>query len=397
MRLIRKVRSFIFTAGWPGALLLFYPVLIVLVTRGRVLSNASSVDASSVIQIAYLGLCTLAIYRELITKPQGFFKAIIFKSPFLYLILYIVLCFLSTLWSSNLFLTFYRSFESLVFLFLIAMTVKILIESYDYTTVIKWTIWFAFWNLFVGILFRIKLGGIGSVSIPFLPSRLFFPLFFFIVVILGKKILPKILTFLVVILGLSNKIFIGIALGSLGLIKGNNRGKFLIIVVLSAIGFLISYIGLNDLLLNTLFYGRDSVGLEDSSGRNQVWSYLLSKSEESPFIGYGFVSGEIDLLNNSAFKGAINAHNSIISAIISVGYLGLIILGLFFISIFNLVLKLKVKSKKTKAAFVGTVIVIFVVSMSAPGIGGRVYGSWIPSIYLISLIIGLRKYYKIIP
>ncbi|MFK7833712.1 MAG: O-antigen ligase family protein [Winogradskyella sp.] len=391
------MKSFIFAAGLPGALLLFYPVLIILVTRGRVLKNASSVDGSSVIQIVYLGLCTLILFREYTSRPQYFLKKILFRSPFVFLIIYIFICFFSTLWSSNLFLTFYRSFESLIFLLLITMTIKKLIETFDYSTVIKWTIWFAFWNLFIGVLFRIKVAGFSSLTLPFMPSRLFFPLFFFVIIILGKKMLPKVLSFFIVLLGFSNKIYIGVSLGLLGLVKGSLRGKILVVFALVVLGFLISYIGINDLLLNTLFYGRDSVGIEDSSGRNQVWTYLISKSKEKPIIGYGFVSGELQLLSNSVFKGAINAHNSIISALVSVGYLGLVVLGLFFISIFKFVLDLKVKSKKTKAAFIGTVILIFVVSMSAPGIGGRVYGSWIPSVYLISLIIGLKKYYKVIP
>lgn len=397
MKLFYKLKFFIWAAGLPGALLLFYPLLIVFVTRGRVLENASSVDGSSVIQIAYLGLCTVVLFREYISKPQGFLKKILFRSPFLFLIGYIIICFLSTLWSSNLFLTFYRSFESLIFLLLITMTIKKLIEDYDYSTVIKWSIWFAFWNLFVGILFRLKLVGLSAISIPFLPSRLFFPLFFFLIISLGRKTLPKVVTISIAIIGLSNKIFIGIALGLLSLTHGSLKNKITFIFIVILILFVVAYYGFDKLLLDTLFYGRDSVGIEDASGRKQVWSYLISKSKENPIFGFGFVSGEIQLLNASAFKGAINAHNSIISALINVGYSGLVVLGLFFISVFNLVFRLKVKSKKTKSAFIGTIILIFVVSMSAPSLGGRVYGAWIPSVYLISLIVGLKKYYKVIP
>lgn len=397
MRFIKTFRRFLFAVGLPGALLIFYPLLIVLVTRGRGLSNAANVDSSSLIQIAFVVICTFIIQRDLRSRPQRFLRKMLFGSPLLIFLIYILFCFLSALWSNNYFLTLYRAFECLIFLLLITTTVKKLIERYDYETVIKWTIWFAFWNLFIGILLRIKVSGIASITIPFKASRLVFPLFFFIIVILGKKLIPKVLSLFLIIIGLSNKIFIGVVLGSLGFFKGSVRGKLFIVFVLIGLGFLVANIGLDNLLLNTLFYGRDSVGLEDSSGRNKVWSYLLSKSRARPLLGYGFATGELELLTNSSFKGAINAHNSMISALISVGYSGLILLGIFFISIFNMVFKLKVKSKKTKVAFISTAILIFVVSMSAPGIGGRVYGSWIPSIYLISLIVGLKKYYKVIP
>lgn len=397
MKLFLKLKGFVTAAGKPGMLLLFHPVLIVFVTRGRALSDASAVDTSSAIQIVFLVVCVLVIFKELVSFNQVLLKKMLINSPFRYLLLFNAFCFLSTYWSSNVFLTLYRSIECLVFLLLITITIKKLIQKFSYTLVIKWTIWFAYWNLFVGILFRLKLVGLSSISIPFLPSRLFFPLFFFIIIMMGNKLLPKVITGFLVLIGFSNKIFIGVALGFLSFISGTIRGKIIILILLSVISLFIMYLGIDDLLLNTLFYGRDSVGLEDASGRKQVWTYLLNKGYESPYFGYGFVTGELDLLNSSIWKGAINAHNSIISAFVNVGVLGVVFLVLFFISVIRTTYTLQVKNKKTKVAFLGSILLVIVVSMSAPGIGGRVYGSWIPSIFIISLIIGSKKYYNYIP
>lgn len=398
MKLFLKLKGFITAAGIPGMLLLFHPVLIVFVTRGRVLSDASAVDTSSAIQIVFLAVCAFVIFRELVLFKQVLLKKMLINSPFKYLLFFNAFCFLSAFWSPNAYLTIYRSFECLVFLLLITITIKKLIQKFNYPSVIKWTIWFAFWNLSVGILFILKLAGLGSVlSIPFSPSRLFFPLFFFIILILGNKLLPKIITGVIVLIGFSNKIFIGVALGFLSFFSGSKANKLLIVFVFIFVGFFIMYIGIEEVLLNTLFYGRDSVGLGDSSGRNTVWLYMLSKAYEQPFVGYGFVAGEIDVIKHYAAGGIINSHNSFISAFVNVGAFGLLFLILFFINLFRLVLGLRVQDRSTKAAFLGSIILIIVVSMSAPGIGSRVYGAWIPSVYIIALIVGLKAYFHQIP
>ena len=396
MKLFLKLKGFITAAGIPGMLLLFNPVLIVLVTRSRDTSYLSQVDASSVFQIVFLVGCTLVVFRELFYFKQVLLKKMLINSPFKYFLFFNAICFLSAFWSPNVLLTIYRSFECLVFLLLITITVKKLIQQFSYTLVIKWTIWYAFWNLFVGILLRLKIIGLLSISIPFLASRLFFPLFFFIIIIMGNRLLPKIITAAIVLLGFSNKIFIGVALGFLSFIYGSVRSKIFIIISLLVISFPLMYFGLDELLLNTLFYGRDSVGLEDASGRKQLWTYLLNKGYESPYFGYGFVAGESELISKVSI-GAINSHNSIISAFINVGALGMISLVLFFISVFKTTYTLKVKNKKTKVAFLASIILVIVVSLSSPGIGGRVYGSWIPSIFIISLIIGSKKHYSYVP
>ena len=396
MKLFLKLKGFITAAGMSGVLLLFHPVLILFVTRKKVLSNAAIVDTSSAVQIVFLAVCAFVIFRELALFKQALLKKMLLKSPFKYLLFFNAFCFLSAFWSSNVFLTMYRSIECLVFLLLITITIKKIIQKFSYSLVIKWTIWFAFWNLFVGILLRLKLAGLGGVSIPFIPSRLFFPLFFFIIIIMGNKLLPKVITGFLVLIGFSNKIFIGITLGLLSFYSGSSKAKTYVVILSFVICFLIMYFGLDELLLNTIFYGRDSVGLEDASGRKQLWTYLLNKGYESPYFGYGFVAGELELIN-TVFEGAINSHNSIISAFINVGALGVIFLVLFFISVIKTTYSLKVKNKKTKVAFLGSIILIIVVSMAAPGIGGRVYGSWIPSIFIISLIIGSKKHYNYIP
>jgi hypothetical protein len=314
----------------------------------------------------------------------------ILSSPIKFLFLFNILSFISAFWSTNPELTLYRSLECLTFLLLINLTIKNLIIKFTYNQVIKWSIWFAFWSLINGILYRYTLIGISSLSIPFLPSRLFFPLFFFIIIILGKKRISKIVVLCVTILGFSNKIFIGIALGCIVFFRGSLKNKLTAFVAFIILGFMLVLFDSDTILLNTLFYGRDSVGLEDASGREQLWTYLINAGLKEPYFGYGFAVGETSLIEQSYWKGAINSHNFLISAFISTGLVGVILISIFFLKSFFIALKFKENSKRL--AFLSTFILITIVSLSSPGIGGRVYGSWIPTVYLISLMIGLSYF-----
>ena len=253
LKWIKTFKAYFLATGYSGALLLVHPVLIVLVTRRRSLDAAAEVDSSSIIQIGFMAICILFLVREYIFKTNKFLKRILYHSPIKYMLIFIGLSFLSALWSVSPPLTIYRSFECLVFLLLIIFTLKNLITRYSYQQVIKWTIFFAFWNLLIGIIYRFRAVGFTTFSIPFNPSRLFFPLFFFIIILLSNKLYNKAITFLVVILGFSNKIFIGIALGFISFLKGGFRQKLIIIIAGLALIFLVFSLGLDSILLNSNF------------------------------------------------------------------------------------------------------------------------------------------------
>ena len=82
------------------------------------------------------------------------------------------------------------------------------------------------------------------------------------------------------------------------------RNKIIFVFFGISLFFIIAFFGFDEVLLNSLFYGRDSIGLEDASGRKQVWKYLINAGLEKPLIGYGFASGELSLLSVSSWKGA---------------------------------------------------------------------------------------------
>ena len=391
---LRKLKSYIFACGLSSFFLLIHPLLIVIVSRGRNLNKSGYLDGSSFIQILFLSIILFYLLSFYLKNGLGFTRMILFNSPLFFFLLYIVLCSISTFWSENPYLTFYRSIESFTFLLLIVTVIANLFQKYNLQDIISWTIFFAFWNLTVDILYHLKLTGQLPFSIPFLPSRLFFPLFIFIIFSFAKKTILKILTFLIIILGLSNKIFIGIALSFFSLAFGDfkNKIKFLGFIIFSI--FLLFSFGVEDLLLNTIFYGRDSIGLTDSSGRNHVWSYLFKKGLESPLLGYGYVSGETLLLWMEFKRGVINAHNTILSAFLGTGLLGTLLICIFFVTTFLFLLREGFTLQKINDMVLSSLIMILIVSNSGPSIGGRVYGAWIPSIFLITFFITLKIYHR---
>ncbi|WP_406684199.1 O-antigen ligase family protein [Seonamhaeicola sp. MEBiC1930] len=388
-----KLSKYLRATGLSGLLLLMYPVLIMVIIRGRTLDQAESVDVAAGIQIIYIVICFIVSINQ-IKKRVSLFKKILFIKPTTYLLTFTFLGFFSAIWSSSPILSFYRSFECLVFILLITNVIVNLVIKYDLQYIVKWVVFYALWNLTINIFLKIKLIGFGYLLYPFTASRLFFPLFFFFFIFLIDKKYLKFLILVFALLGLSNKIYFGVAIGSLGLVFGTDRNIIILLLIFLILSLLFFAVGIDEFLLNSLFYGRDSIGLEDSSGRDKVWSYLYEKGVQKPILGYGFSAGEVNLLEASVFKGAINAHNSFMSAFVNNGIIGLILLLFYFISALRLSFSKWFPKGNWRTAVISTLILVFVVNMAAPGIGGRVYGTWIPSVFLISLFTILRLKFK---
>jgi O-antigen ligase len=126
-----------------------------------------------------------------------------------------------------------------------------------------------------------------------------------------------------------------------------------------------------------------------TSGRNTIWALSWEYYLQQPIFGYGYVAGENNLLF-SHFKGVITTHNFILSALIGTGFMGALLLIGYFTSAFFTAISNVFKNSKWKVAFVSTIIMAAIVSLTAPGLGARVYGSWIPVVFMITLISGLK-------
>ena len=155
-----------------------------------------------------------------------------------------------------------------------------------------------------------------------------------------------------------------------------------------ALIFLITLTDFESLLKSTIFLGREEISIDHASGRSQIWRLAWDSFKERPLLGYSFVSGETIVLHNK-FE-VVSAHNFIFSGLIGTGISGTFFLLLYFYSSFKIGLNKYWPQSKLKVAVIGTLIMSLTISLTAPGIGGRLYGSWISVVLIISIITAIN-------
>lgn len=388
-----SIKQLIKASGLPGYLLLFHNVLIFFVVRGRSLDQHSSLDTSAWFQILFTFIVFGLAFNEFVFKST-FKNKLLFAKPNKFLLLYVIVCFLSVFWTANLSLTIFRAFETLTYLMLISWTVHNLSTRLDVQNIIEWVVFWAIWNIFWSIAVRIKILGLDSLVYINNVARLSYPLTIFFALLLSKRKFFKYIILTLAFLSISNKIYLGFAMGMLGFLFGNSKNKgFIFLCIIVIIGF-IFLIDFETLLKSTVFIGREEISMNYTSGRDKVWQLAWDSFKDSPVVGYGFVSGENAIIYDK-FKGAINTHNFILSGLLATGLLGTVFLVLYFFSIFKIGFNTYWPKNKWKVAIIGTLIMSLVISLTAPGVGGRVYGSWIPVVFVITVICALNFKFKL--
>lgn len=351
-----------------------------------------NIDASAVWQIIFVAFIFLYSFHSIFVK-KGLKSNFLLTSPNKFLFLFIVVCVFSMSWTTNIYLTGYRALESLAYFLLIVLVVVNLISRLDYQNIIEWCMLWVIWDIVWALATNVKLMGLSSILWPFNASRLVHPMFFFFALLLAKRKLLKYLIIAFGLLAFSNKIYFGIAFGLLGFLYGNSKyKKYIFLSVITLIIALVS-IDVETLLQNTLFYGREGVGITYVSGRDKVWAIAWEAFSQKPITGYGFVSGENMVLYES-FKGAINTHNFLLSALLGTGLAGGVLLLMYFYGSYKKAISNYFPRKNWRPAMVSTFIMTLIVSLTSPGIGGRVYGSWIPAVLVLSIIIGLELKFR---
>ena len=99
-----SVKQLIKAAGLPGYFLLFNNILIFFVKRRRSLEEFSSIDNSAIIQIGFTFLIFGFAFNALFLKSTVRTK-LLFVNPNKFLLLYIIVCFLSAFWAPNITVT----------------------------------------------------------------------------------------------------------------------------------------------------------------------------------------------------------------------------------------------------------------------------------------------------
>jgi len=379
---ITPLRHLIRQAGWHGYLLLAAPLLSFVTARGR-LEGYDSIDNSAILQVTYAILIFIFSVWYLML-PCGK-RALVFllSRPMVYLLFFILMCILSASWSEKPLYTAFMGFQCLTFFVLLTVILDRLRNNCTAQDIVEWIMLWMVWQIFWGLLFRAVHGQL-SYTI-FATGRLQTGILFFLAIYISKRKLFKWIVMAFALFSGSNKMYTGMLPGALlGIFSESRKIKFVSSAGAVALILALIFVGLKPFLQETVFHGRAGVGMQYTSGRNSMWAQSLELIKEKPFLGYGFVSGERDRM----FVGGVNTisvHNMMLSAAIGVGVTGPILLLLYFIettiSCFG-----KKLPRNWFIGFLSTIGISFVFSMTGPGLGGRVYGSWVATVFVMTMI-----------
>jgi O-antigen ligase len=386
------ILDFFLLGGVPGALFLFRNFLYVLVLRQREAQEMASVDGAAGVQALFTGLVFLVALYYFI--HYDLIRYFIWTSPFKWFFLFYGLGLVSAFWSSDPLLTIYRSLEAIAYALLIFAVVYTLYIKVGAEGLLRWLLWYAVYAIFMGAMGRIKLLGFQAFGLrTFLEQQMNSTPFFFLALLFPLSYWIKIPILSISILSLSNTAYLGMGLGLTALKEGNKYLKAIFFFGGLLVLIVILYVGTTDFLKNTIFFGKKGVGLEYTSGRDKIADLAWTASLERPFSGYGFVAGELEIISLSRGSGIIGAHNGLLSALLGMGVPGALILLFFLIHMWR-VSQSKVFPDLIRSAFYASFLMILVHTLGNPGIGSRVYGAWIPSVLILTVISVLQAHFK---
>ncbi len=384
---ITPLKHLIRQAGVHGYLLLAGPLLAFLTSRGRT-EGYDVVDTSAAIQIAYAMLIFVFSVRYLMLPCGKRTLVFLLSRPTVYLLLFILMCVLSFSWSEKPLYSAFMGFQSLACFILLTVVVDRLRINCTAQDIVEWLLLWIVWRIFWGLTFRIVQGQL-YYSI-FATERLQTGILLFLAIFISRRKLFRWIVMPFALFSGSNKMYAGMILGSLlGIFSESWKIK-----LASSVGavVLISgliYFGLETVLQETVFHGRTGVGMEYTSGRDWMWEQSLDLIREKPFLGYGFVSGERDRILVGGVN-TISVHCMPLSAAFGVGIIGPLLLFLYFVETTILCFG-KNLPLDWLIGFLATIGISFVFSMTGPGLGGRVYGGWVATVFVMTMICMICK------
>lgn len=379
---ITPLRHLIRQAGVHGYLLLAEPLLSFVTARSR-LEGYDVVDSSAAIQVAYAMLIFIFSVRYLMSPCGKRALVSLFNRPTVYLLLFILMCVFSFSWSEKPLYSAFMGFQSLAYFILLTVVVDRLRINCTAQDIVEWLLLWIVWWIFWGLTLRIVQGELYYTI--FATERLQTGILFFLAIYISRRKLFRWIVMAFALFSGSNKIYAGMIPGALlGIFSESRKIK-----LVSSVGavVLISgliYFGLEPVLQETLFRGRAGVGMQYTSGRNTIWAQSLDLIRTKPFLGYGFVSGERDRIFVSGVN-TISVHSMLLSAALSVGIIGPLLLFLYFLETTILCFGKKLP-RDWLIGFLATIGISFVFSMTAPGLGGRVYGGWVATVFVMTMI-----------
>lgn len=384
----KRIKRLAGSAGPCGWLLLAKPVLDLLTARQRDLDQYATVDASAAISIVYTFVCFLAVIVESTKRHTKLGNKVLSKTPMFWFLIYTVYGFISMAWSVNMQLTGYRAFECLTMMLLMLTVWQRLFAKHNMDRVMGWCMLWVGLQVVCQIISTLRwtrdpLMVLGS-------SQMVATTFFFMALYHPHKRWIHWLIMVMAILSGSTVAYIGMTIGVVSIFWGKTKYKVPVFIFALLAGVFIYYYGPQKFIKDTVFYDKEAIAMDHTSGRDQVMETALISLQQNP-MGYGFFVGEPYILYQH-YRGAINGHNSFFSAAMGLGYVGIVLLFVFFIRMFRATFYRDIP-RKYQQPLIGCFFVGFLHCMGNPGIGSRIYGSWMSVMLLFTLICSFYIYY----
>lgn len=370
--------------GTAGCLLLCRDPLMAIVSRPRPADAYTSIDTSAIVGVGYLFLCAICCVSYVRRRHTGI-STVFTRPPLLFLSVYMVMCVFSVAWSPSWIYTGYRALEATTYLILIVVVLTILWErasaQHVAEAIVLWSVWVAAWQM----ASMVRALGIGAL----LSGRVLIAGHFatastsIIALFISRRSLVRIAVVLLAVFSGASVVYVGLACAlpvalAIGDRISRRRLITLVFCELLAIG-----IGGPMILERTLFYGQGGIGWEHMSGRGEIWTVALKKGMERPLFGYGFAAGELEVLTEEMGVYVMASHNVLASSLLSIGVLGPVLMLGLFASAFGLVLR-RIRPGRWRSGLGGAIVMVFCLSLASPGLGGRVFASWIPVVGVLT-------------
>lgn len=375
--------------GICGILLIIRPLIYFLFSRQRTLSSYSAVDASALIFILYAFVCFIIAFKTLNKEKSSFSKLLMTGTPLIWFIIYTIYGAISMIWSVNFTLSGFRAFECMAMILLIVAVMQRLFTTCSLEKIIDWTILFVTVDIVFSLARTIQ--WTTNIGVLVESSQMMSTVFFFMALYYPRKKWYHYLIIIMAIFSGSTVAYIGMAAGSISILWRKTKFKPIILLGVMLVTFAICVIGPEKVLKETVFHDKKTISIEETSGRNHLMEVTIETVEKFP-LGLGFFAGEPAIFYAKGLS-AINAHNSLFSAGIGLGYPGIIIMILFLAGVGFTVFSKKIPPYY-KASLMGCFFVGFTHCMGNPALGSRVYGAWLPVTYLFILICSFYVYGK---
>lgn len=337
-------------------MLLFYPVVIRLSARARTAEQAFEVDPSALVQIGFTAVCGVYALTRF-ARGKSASRAILTRTPMVWLLLYGTLALVSVVWSEQPEFTLYRAVESMIFLVLV---VDATVRAQDTLTTIKFQMVYAGVFVVLGTIVEsgLDLARMHSSEVPGTVVAVVFLGF------LARGWVWRLLYAIVLVgvaIGTSSATYVSVLVGIAALMLAL-RGKWsalgaLVLAGTVALGFVTNFD-----LERYVFWGKSEREVRTASGRLLVWDWVVrEKVSQKPVLGYGFGAGETLARLSDPRESTLqmmHMHSAGMSALANLGGVGLFLLLMTMLGVGKGAWKLS--RARAGPALVGATAAVFV-------------------------------------